>query len=89
MKIRFNKFEKVAGLFVGIAAGSCIVGMIGIAVKNGWLASKVSYQTELESADGVQIIRRQMQRFERTAAIFPFSRLHCRSLSTSFARPIS
>ncbi len=53
MKIRFNKFEKVAGLFVGIAAGSCVVGMIGIAVKNGWLASKVSYQTELESADGV------------------------------------
>lgn len=53
MKIRFNKFEKVAGLFVAAAAGSCIIGMTGIAVKNGWLAAKVLYRTELESADGV------------------------------------
>ncbi|MBX3022245.1 MAG: MCE family protein [Bdellovibrionales bacterium] len=53
MKIHFNKFEKVAGLFVGIAVLSCILGMIGIAVKNGWFASKVNFVTELESADGV------------------------------------
>lgn len=53
MKIRFNKFEKVAGLFVGLAALSCVVGMLGVAIKNGWLASKVRFQTELESADGV------------------------------------
>ncbi len=53
MKINFNKFEKVAGLFVGIAALSCVLGMIGIAVKNGWLATKVSYTTELDTADGV------------------------------------
>src|SRR6185312_12746535 len=52
-KIRFNKFEKVAGLFVLIAALSCVFGMVGITIKNGWLASKVTYQTELDSADGV------------------------------------
>lgn len=53
MKIRFNKFEKVAGLFVGLAILTCLVGMVGIAVKNGWFAMKIKYYTELESADGV------------------------------------
>lgn len=53
MKIRFNKFEKVAGLFVGIALVSSLVGLIGVAIKNGWLSSKVRYATEIESADGV------------------------------------
>ncbi len=53
MRIRFNKFEKVAGLFVGIAALSCVVGMVAISVKNGWFSLKIQYKTELESADGV------------------------------------
>lgn len=53
MKIRFNKFEKVAGLFVGLALLSCVVGMAAIAIKNGWFARKVEFQTELESAEGV------------------------------------
>lgn len=53
MKIRFNKFEKVAGLFVGLAILACVVGTVGIAVKNGWFSRKVSFTTELESADGL------------------------------------
>ncbi len=53
MKIRFNKYEKVAGLFVGIAMAASALGLIGIAVKNGWFAMKVKYATEIESADGV------------------------------------
>lgn len=53
MKIRFNKFEKVAGLFVGVAMLASVLGLISIAIKNGWLASKVKYATEIESADGV------------------------------------
>lgn len=53
MKVKFNKFEKVAGVFVGVAILSCLAGMIGVAVKNGWLSSKVPYQVDLESADGV------------------------------------
>lgn len=53
MKIRFNKFEKVAGLFVGLAILICVVGSAGIALKNGWFALKVDYITELESADGI------------------------------------
>lgn len=53
MKISFNKYEKVAGLFVLAAILSCVVGMVGIAVKNGWFALKVNYQAEFESADGM------------------------------------
>jgi phospholipid/cholesterol/gamma-HCH transport system substrate-binding protein len=55
MRVRFNKFEKVAGLFVAVAILGCVAGMVGVAVKNGWLARKVSYSTELESADGVHV----------------------------------
>lgn len=53
MKIRFNKYEKVAGLFVAVAILASVVGLAGVAIKNGWLESKVSYATELESADGI------------------------------------
>jgi len=53
MKIRFNKYEKVAGLFVGVAIVASALGLIGIAVKNGWFALKVKYATEIDSADGV------------------------------------
>lgn len=53
MRIRFNKFEKVAGLFVGFAILACVLGTVAIAVKNGWFSYKVSYYTELESADGI------------------------------------
>lgn len=53
MKVRFNKFEKVAGLFVGLAILSVVVGTVGIAVKNGWFSRKVKFTTELESAEGI------------------------------------
>src|SRR5262245_51646279 len=53
MKIRFNKYEKVAGLFVGAAILAMALGLIGIAVTNGWFARKISFDTEIESADGV------------------------------------
>jgi phospholipid/cholesterol/gamma-HCH transport system substrate-binding protein len=53
MKVRFNKFEKVVGLFVGMAILVCVVGSIGIAAKNGWFSTKVKFTTELESAYGI------------------------------------
>ncbi len=53
MKIRFNKFEKVAGLFVGAALLSSVLGVVGLAIKNGWLESRVEYHTEIDSADGL------------------------------------
>ncbi len=55
MKIRFNKLEKVAGLFVCLAILASVLGSVGIAVKNGWFSRKVKYATELESADGIHV----------------------------------
>lgn len=53
MNVTFNKYEKVAGLFVLIAILACVFSTIGIAAKNGWFARKVAFWTEIESADGV------------------------------------
>lgn len=53
MRIKFNKYEKVAGLFVLAAIVGSVVSTAAIAVKNGWWDSKVSYQIELPSAEGI------------------------------------
>ncbi len=53
MKIRFNKMERVAGLFVLIAVGSAALSMISVAVKQGWFDTKIEYTTVFDSADGV------------------------------------
>ncbi|MBT4761021.1 MAG: MCE family protein [Bdellovibrionaceae bacterium] len=55
MKIKFNKFERVAGIFVGFALLGVVVSTAGIAVKKGWFSSKVSFQTKLESAEGIHV----------------------------------
>lgn len=53
MKVKFNKFERVAGLFVL----STILGGLGlvavIAIKQGWFEAKVHFETTLTNADGV------------------------------------
>jgi phospholipid/cholesterol/gamma-HCH transport system substrate-binding protein len=54
MKIKFNKFERVAGLFVLIAVVGAITATIAIAVKKGWFESKIHYETMVESADGIR-----------------------------------
>ena len=54
MKVRFNRFERMAGIFVVAALGACLVALIGVAVKNGWFSSKVSYKVFIESADGLR-----------------------------------
>ena len=38
MKIKFNKFEKVAGLFVLLVIGAAIGFGFVFAVKKGWFA---------------------------------------------------
>lgn len=53
MKVKFNHFEKVAGLFVLGACGLFVFSMIGIAMKQGWFDSKVSYTTVFHAADGL------------------------------------
>lgn len=53
MRVKFNKFERVAGLFVLVAIGGILFSMIGVAVKQGWFESKNSYHAVFEAADGL------------------------------------
>lgn len=53
MKIKFNKFERVAGLFVGAAMLGSLGASVGVAVKKGWFSSKVPFETVLPSGDGI------------------------------------
>lgn len=53
MMIKFNKFERVAGVFVLAAIIGSLTATIGIAIQKGWFTSKVEYKTILQSADGV------------------------------------
>lgn len=53
MKIKFNKFERIAGLFVGLAILGVIVTAISIAIKQGWFETKTFYSTTFENADGI------------------------------------
>lgn len=53
MRAKFNKFERVAGIFVLVAIIGSGVSTVTVAVKKGWFSSKISFQTKLESADGI------------------------------------
>ena len=53
MKVKFSKFERVAGLFVGFAIIGFFVSAISVAVKQGWFESKVHFETQFLNADGV------------------------------------
>lgn len=53
MIVKFNKFERVAGLFVMGAVVLALVSTFGVAVRKGWFSSKVSFQTSVESAEGL------------------------------------
>ncbi len=53
MKIKFNKFERVAGVFVGVAIIGSVAISAAVAVKKGWFAPKVEYHTYMESAEGI------------------------------------
>ncbi|MFN7728933.1 MAG: MlaD family protein [Bdellovibrio sp.] len=53
MKIKFNQFEKVAGLFVLGAIGLFLMSMLGVAMKQGWFDSKVTYMTKFKAAEGL------------------------------------
>jgi phospholipid/cholesterol/gamma-HCH transport system substrate-binding protein len=54
MKVTFNKYERVAGLFVLMAVVGSVVATIGVAVKKGFFESRTGYETVLATADGVR-----------------------------------
>lgn len=53
MKVKFNKYERVAGLFVLTAIVGCVTTLVGVAVKRGWFEQKVMVETVFQSADGI------------------------------------
>lgn len=53
MKVKFNRFEKVAGLFVGLAVLGFVFATLGVAIKKGWFSSKVDFSTTMTTADGI------------------------------------
>ncbi len=53
MKFHFNKFERIAGLFVVGALVGCLAMGVFIAVKKGWFASKLHFETLVTSAEGL------------------------------------
>ncbi len=53
MKFTFNKFERVAGMFVLTAIVGGLAATIGVAIKRGWFEPKVDLETSFASADGL------------------------------------
>lgn len=53
MKLKFNKFERVAGMFVGFALVASLASLALIAVKQSWFERKITYYTEIDKAEGV------------------------------------
>lgn len=53
MKVKFNKFERVSGLFVLTAFLGGFIFMVSVAVKQGWFESRSKYTTLFTSADGI------------------------------------
>lgn len=53
MNIKFNKFERIAGIFVLVALVGSFVIAISVALQKGWFAHKVQFSTIFETANGV------------------------------------
>ncbi len=53
MALKFNKFERIAGIFILIAIVGTILTAVSAAIKQGWFEAKVYYTTSFENADGI------------------------------------
>jgi len=54
MKVKFNTYERVAGLFVLGAILGGFFTMVGVAIQQGWFEAKVTFTTNLKNADGIR-----------------------------------
>lgn len=52
--IKLTKFERVAGIFVGVAFFGVIVTAVSSAIRQGWFDSRSYYHTVFENADGIR-----------------------------------
>ncbi len=53
MKTKFNKFERVAGIFVLTAILGTLLTAVSVAVKQGWFDQKIHFTSTFVGADGV------------------------------------
>ncbi len=53
MKVKFNKFERVAGAFVALTILGVFISFVGVAFQKGWFDSKVPLKTSFDTADGL------------------------------------
>ncbi|MCB0377207.1 MAG: MCE family protein [Bdellovibrionales bacterium] len=53
MKLKFNLFERVAGMFVLTAIASAVGTTVGMGIKKGWFETKVDFKTYVKTADGI------------------------------------
>lgn len=53
MLVKFNKYERTAGLFVFAALIGSLAAGVGVAIKRGWLETKIHYITTFNSATGI------------------------------------
>lgn len=51
--IKFNHYERVAGLFLLFAVAGSALGGISVAVKQGWFEPKIYFHTFFENGDGI------------------------------------
>lgn len=53
MKFKFNKFERIAGIFVVLAIIGVFLTALSAAIKQGWFEPKINFTTTFENADGI------------------------------------
>lgn len=53
INLKFNKFERVAGLFILVSFVGVILTGLSAAVRQGWFEPRVRYVTTFDGADGV------------------------------------
>ncbi|MCB0365653.1 MAG: MCE family protein [Bdellovibrionaceae bacterium] len=53
MKVKLNRFERAAGIFLLAAVVGSIAVTVGVAIKKGWFSRKVLYETSLDNAEGI------------------------------------
>lgn len=53
MNLKFNKFERVAGVFILVALGGVLLTGLSAAIRQGWFEPRVRYKTAFQSADGI------------------------------------
>lgn len=52
-RTNFNKYERVAGLFILVAVGGACLSAVSVAVKQGWFEPRSSYETTFDNAEGI------------------------------------